>query len=113
MPTGDAATSMSDPVVTGTLEIHAENGLHIRPAEALARLANQFSSRVDIVYESQRVDAKSIMEMLTLGAGQGATLQVEACGDDAQQAIEAILNLVENNFDTNSGTPSTPKTTPS
>lgn len=104
---------MSDPVVTSTLEIHTENGLHIRPAEALARLANRFSSRVEIVFESQRVDAKSIMEMLTLGAGQGAVLQVEACGDDAQQAIEAILSLVENNFDAKYGTASTPKSTPS
>lgn len=104
---------MSDPVVTGTLEIHAENGLHIRPAEALARLANQFSSRVELVYESQRVDAKSIMEMLTLGAGQGATLKVEASGEDAQQAIDAILHLAATNFEANNGTPSTPKTTPS
>ncbi len=102
---------MSDPVVTSTLEIHAENGLHIRPAEALARLANKFSSRVEIVYEKQRVDAKSIMEMLTLGAGQGATLQLEACGNDAEEAIAAILSLVENNFEANSGNPPTPKPT--
>ncbi len=101
---------MPDPVVTSNLEIHSENGLHIRPAEALARLANRFSSRVEIVFENQRADAKSIMEMLTLGAGQGATLQVEACGDDAEQAIEAILNLIENNFDANGGTPSTSNT---
>lgn len=104
---------MSDAVVIGTLEIQAENGLHIRPAEALARLANQFSSRVELVYESQRADAKSIMDMLTLGAGKGATLQVEARGEDAQQAIEAILHLVESNFEANNGIPSTPKTTPS
>ena len=104
---------MSNPVVTSTIEIHTENGLHIRPAEALARLANRFSSRLEIVYEKQRVDAKSIMEMLTLGAGQGATLQVEACGDDAEAAIAAIANLVENNFEANNGTPPTPKPTPS
>lgn len=104
---------MSDPVVTSTLQILAENGLHIRPAEALARLANRFSSRVEIVYENQRVDAKSIMEMLTLGAGQGATLQVEASGDDAQQAIEAIMTLVESNFETGNGTASAPKANPS
>jgi phosphocarrier protein len=66
---------------------------------------------VEIVYEKQRVDAKSIMEMLTLGAGQGATLQLEACGNDAEEAIAAILSLVENNFEANSGNPPTPKPT--
>lgn len=104
---------MSDPVVRSTLEIHTENGLHIRPAEALARLANRFSSRVEIVYENHRVDAKSIMEMLTLGAGQGATLELEACGDDAEHAIAAIMELVANNFEVNNGTTPTPNPTPS
>lgn|SRR5690606_34696504 len=104
---------MSEPVVTSSVLIDAENGLHIRPAEALARLANRFESRIEIVYESQRVDAKSIMEMLTLGAGQGAELHVEARGADAQEAIDAIMALVENNFESPSGATPTQNSTPS
>jgi phosphocarrier protein HPr len=106
-------TEMSEPVVTKSVHVDTENGLHIRPAEALARLANRFASRIDIVYESQRVDAKSIMEMLTLGAGQGAHLQVEARGDDAQQAIDAIMALVESNFESPNGAAPTQNSSPS
>lgn len=104
---------MSEPVVTSSVLIDAENGLHIRPAEALARLADRFESRIEIVYENQRVDAKSIMDMLTLGACQGAELQVEARGSDAQQAIDAILALVENNFELPTSATSTENSSPS
>jgi phosphocarrier protein HPr len=104
---------MSEQVFTSSVHIDTENGLHIRPAEALARLANRFKSRIEIVYENQRVDAKSIMEMLTLGAGRGAELQLEARGDDAQQAIEAILMLVENNFESPGGVTPTTNSSPS
>lgn len=89
---------MAEPVATCSVSINAENGLHIRPAEMLARLANKFTSRIELVHEQQRVDAKSIMDMLTLGVSQGATLSVEAEGPDAQQAIEAITLLVANDF---------------
>jgi phosphocarrier protein HPr len=104
---------MSEPVVTSSVHIDTENGLHIRPAEALARLANKFAARIEIVYESQRVDAKSIMDMLTLGAGRGAELHIEARGDDAQQAVDAILMLVENNFESPNGAAPAPNSSPS
>lgn len=103
---------MPEPVVTSTLQIDTENGLHIRPAEALARLANRFESRIEIVYESQRVDAKSIMEMLTLGACQGATLQIEASGADARQAIDAIQALAEHKFELAKEPTPAPNSTP-
>lgn len=89
---------MPEVLVTQTFVVTAKNGLHIRPAEQLARLANQFVSQVGLIYESQRVDAKSIMELLTLGANEGASITIEARGDDAQQAVEAILLLVHSNF---------------
>jgi phosphotransferase system HPr (HPr) family protein len=95
---------MADAFVTQTLVLSAKNGLHIRPAEQLARLANQFVSQIGLIYESQRVDAKSIMEMLTLGAAHGSHLVIEARGDDAQQAVDAIVALVENEFSTDTAT---------
>ncbi|WP_425396594.1 HPr family phosphocarrier protein [Aeoliella sp.] len=89
---------MADLVITKTFVVTSKNGLHIRPAEQLARLANRFVAQIGLIHESQRVDAKSIMEMLTLGARQGASVVIEAQGSDAQEAVEAILALVQSEF---------------
>jgi phosphocarrier protein HPr len=94
------ANEMAEVFVTHTFVVTAKNGLHIRPAEQLARLANQFASQIGLIYESQRVDAKSIMEMLTLGASEGASVVIEARGEDAQQAVDAIMSLVQSEFAT-------------
>ena len=89
---------MAEAFVTQKFVVSAKNGLHIRPAEQLARLVNRFVSQIGLIYESQRVDAKSIMEMLTLGATHGASVVIEARGEDAKEAVEAILALVESEF---------------
>jgi len=89
---------MADILVTQTFVVPVKQGLHLRPAEQLARLASQYSSAIGLVYQSQRVDAKSIMDMLTLGAVGGASIVIEARGPDAQQAVAAILDLVEKKF---------------
>jgi phosphotransferase system HPr (HPr) family protein len=89
---------MTDLFVTRTFVVSSKNGLHLRPAEQLARLANRFAAQIGLICESQRVDAKSIMDMLTLGAREGTSVVVEARGSDAQEAVEAILALVESEF---------------
>lgn len=89
---------MAEILVTQTFVVSAKNGLHIRPAEQLARLASRFASNIGLIYQSQRVDAKSIMEMLTLGASEGASVVIEAEGRDAKEAVEAILALVNSEF---------------
>ncbi len=89
---------MADPVVTQTFVVSTEQGLHLRPAEQLAKLAGRYASQIGLVYQSQRVDAKSILEMLTLGAVKGASVVVEARGSDAADAVQAIVALVTNDF---------------
>ncbi|MCO6045873.1 HPr family phosphocarrier protein [Aeoliella sp. ICT_H6.2] len=89
---------MADLVITKSFVVTSKNGLHIRPAEQLARLANRFAAHIGLIHESQRVDAKSIMEMLTLGAREGACVVIEARGSDAQEAVDAILALVQSEF---------------
>ena len=91
---------MSDTFITKTFVITAKNGLHIRPAEQLARLANQFAAQIWLIHQQQRADAKSIMEMLTLGASHDAEVTIEADGNDAKEAVDAILGLVASNFAT-------------
>ncbi len=76
-------------------------GLHARPADAFARLANQFVSVIDVVKEGQRVNGKSILDLLMLAAEEGTVLIIEARGDDAEDAIEALGRLMEqvNSYD--------------
>ena len=63
-----------------------------------ARLARQFESRIEIVREGRRVEASSIIDLLTLGAAQGTELVLEAEGHDAEEAVEALAKLVESGF---------------
>lgn len=91
---------MQSPHVQRTVVISNPQGLHARPAELLARLAMQFESEVEVIRDDQCVDAKSILHVLTLGAGQGAEIVLQARGADAQQAVEAIARLVQNDFST-------------
>lgn len=90
---------MSTPV-TRILVIRNEQGLHARPAEMFVRLARQFQSRIEVVREGRRVEATSIIELLTLGAGPGTELLLEVDGDDAEEAANALVQLVESGFAT-------------
>ena len=89
---------MQTPRVTRVIVIRNTQGLHARPAEMFARLARQFQSRIELVREDRRVEASSIMDLLTLGAAQGTELILEAEGDDAEEAVEALAKLVESGF---------------
>ena len=69
-------------------------GLHARPAALLVQLVSKFESSVSISKDSEKVNAKSIMGILMLGAQQGSKLIVEIEGDDAEEAILEIENLL-------------------
>jgi phosphocarrier protein len=91
---------MSSPAAQRVVVISDKDplGLHIRPAEQFVRLAMKFSCEIEVVRENLRVDGKSIMHMLTLGAEPGAELRLEARGDDAEQAVNALSRFIENGF---------------
>ena len=84
--------------ITRVIVIRNREGLHARPAEMFARLARQFQSRIELVREDRRVEASSIIDLLTLGAVQGTEMVLEAEGDDAQAAVDALAKLVESGF---------------
>jgi len=92
------ALVMSTPPIRRTVTILNTQGLHVRPAERFARTAMQFTAEIDVICHDQRVDAKSIMHLLTLGARQGTQLVLEALGDDAEQAVDELARLVETGF---------------
>jgi len=73
-------------------------GLHARPASQIAREAQAFASSISISGPEQTVDAKSILDVLTLAAGPGSTLEIRASGHDAELAVEKISQLFAARF---------------
>jgi phosphocarrier protein len=73
-------------------------GLHARAAAKLTQLAGQFSGEIFISKGAQRVNAKSIMGVMMLAAGIGSTIKLEASGDDAEQALQAMQALFDDKF---------------
>lgn len=76
-------------------------GLHARAATKLAQLSQKFSSTVTIELSSKQADAGSIMALMLLAGGQGKTVKVSAEGQDAQQALQEICQLITDRFDEN------------
>ena len=89
---------MSEEVVSREVVVGMPQGLHARPADQLAREARKWQSRIELLNDSQRVDGKSILELLTLAAEAGTRLVVEATGPDAREAVAAIGVLFDRNF---------------
>ncbi|MBT7599997.1 MAG: HPr family phosphocarrier protein [Anaerolineae bacterium] len=80
------------------LTINHPEGLHARPAAEFVKIAQQFQSEITVTVGKWKADAKSILEILTLGANQGTEMHIIVKGDDEKEAIEAVTNLVKNNF---------------
>ena len=76
-----------------------EHGLHARPAGKLAQQAMAFDADILIVNDDQEVDAKSILDVLTLAAGPGDVLEIRASGEDADAALDALQTLFKNKFE--------------
>ena len=89
---------MSTYPVTRAVVIVNTEGLHARPADMLARMALKYRSQINVVCRNERVDAKSTLNLLVLGATQGTELMIEADGDDAEAAVSALAALVAGGF---------------
>lgn len=81
------------------VQIRNRLGMHARPAAQFVRLAGQFGADITVSRNGIDVDGKSIMGVMMLAAEQGATLRVRAEGDDAAEAVAALVALLERRFD--------------
>lgn len=84
--------------VTRIVTIKNKQGLHARPVMRFVDLAGQFQSRILIKRGDRLVDAKNPMEMMLLEATKGTRLEVLADGEDAEDAIRALAELVRAGF---------------
>lgn len=75
-----------------------EAGLHARPASLFVKLAKQFSSDIKITSNGKTVSAKSLVLIITLAVQPNTEIEVRADGSDEQEAITALIGLVERNF---------------
>ena len=75
-----------------------KHGIHARPAALLVQTASQYVSDITLQNRDMSVSAKSIIGVLTLEGHVGVTLKVIACGEDASEALDAIQELFEKNF---------------
>jgi phosphocarrier protein HPr len=74
-------------------------GLHARAAAKLSHLANMFNSNIYLIYNEDKVNAKSLLGILTLAASVGNEIILQASGNDEQEAITAISDLFNRKFD--------------
>lgn len=88
---------MTDHVVTGVAHVRARQGLHARPGHTLVQVANRFASRIELtcVESGTQADARSLMDVLLLGASEGTTLWIRAEGPDAGQAVRALQRALD------------------
>ena len=80
------------------LTVNHEVGLHARPASMFVQTAAKFSSDIEVTQGETKANAKSILAVLTLGAHKDAEIVVKAEGDDAEDALKALEELVLSNF---------------
>jgi phosphocarrier protein HPr len=85
-------------MVERIVTIRNRAGMHARPAALLVKTASSFESQIFIEKDAERVNGKSIMGVITLGATYGTELKIIADGHDEVQALDAIENLFENRF---------------
>jgi phosphocarrier protein HPr len=78
--------------------IRNKYGLHARPSAAFVQVASQFKSDISVVYEDKVANGKSIISIMILAAECGAKIRLKISGDDEEEAMEAILNLINNKF---------------
>jgi phosphocarrier protein len=79
-------------------EIINKLGLHARASAKLTQLASRFESEIWMEKGLRRINAKSIMGVMMLAAGKGSKVVIETSGDDEQEALDALLQLIGDRF---------------
>ena len=84
--------------IEAEVEIVNELGLHLRAAAAFARVAEGYKSEVSMLRDELRANGKSIISLVTLAAPKGTRIRLIVEGDDAEAAVQALRDLIENRF---------------
>ena len=78
--------------------VNNQVGLHARPATFFIQKANEFRSSIWVEREDRRINAKSLLGVLSLGITESTPIKILADGSDEQEAVDALVELVESGF---------------
>ncbi|KOA18105.1 phosphocarrier protein HPr [Clostridium homopropionicum DSM 5847] len=81
-----------------TVVIKNEKGIHIRPAGEFVKTASKYKSQVQIDFKGKKVNGKSVMILMSLGLKKGNEITIITNGEDAEEALNALVELVESGF---------------
>ncbi|MGB9813681.1 MAG: HPr family phosphocarrier protein [Thermovenabulum sp.] len=81
-----------------SVEVKNKTGLHARPAAMFVQTASKFKSEIFIEKEGKKVNAKSIMGVMSLAVSQGTIIEISASGEDEKEAVEALAALIDSKF---------------
>ena len=79
--------------------VNNQVGLHARPATFFIQKANEFKSSIWVEKDERRVNAKSLLGVLSLGIVKGTAINLIADGPDEQEAVDALIELISGNFE--------------
>lgn len=85
----------------GSFTVQNARGLHTRPSTEIVKCLTRFKSDVTLKYKSLKVNGRSLMGVLMLAAEKGARIEVQAQGEDAEEAVFALLSLANQQFHIN------------
>jgi len=85
-------------IIKKTLTIKNELGLHARSAAMIVRVLERYRSSVFLERDGNQVDARSLLDILTLACPKDSRVVVHADGDDAREAVDSIAKLVDDKF---------------
>tara|TARA_B100001113_G_scaffold188466_1_gene154363 strand:- start:12112 stop:12381 length:270 start_codon:yes stop_codon:yes gene_type:complete len=86
-------------MISKSMKIVNELGLHARAAAKVVSIANEFESNIILKKDNKNADAKSIMKILMLSASKGASVEIIVDGSDQNKAMNAVVKLFKNGFD--------------
>ena len=78
--------------------IQNQVGLHARPATFFIQKANEYKSSIWVEKDERKVNAKSLLGVLSLGIVGGTTIKIIVDGSDEKEAVDALVSLIQNNF---------------
>ena len=86
-------------MIEQTVTVQNRMGIHARPSALLVQAIAHFKSAIYLQKDEDRINAKSIMGVITLAAGYGTELKIIADGEDEQSAVDALVRLFESKFE--------------
>ncbi|MDY3030432.1 MAG: HPr family phosphocarrier protein [Clostridia bacterium] len=85
-------------MVSNNVTVQNSVGLHARPATFFIQRANEFKSSIWVEKDDRRVNAKSLLGVLSLGIVKGAEISIIADGSDEEEAVKTLVELIKSNF---------------